>query len=1279
MRSAVLATCVLCAGVHGTLYGINEEFAHLKSDLPMRTIEDVVHKQNEMIDVLAAFVDVTERLPLETLDPHMKPKLMPPTMTHRGGGKDTEYLDVHNDVVFVGFPASAVEAMRAKWFDQLTHTDPLLATLGANANVVVAPGGMLVRHHFHLVQISFHVADRLRDYVSQLLLHPTGDGVGDGEKDGNTLGDHYINAWELEELLESLADTIGSTHTMRAADGGSGPEQKSAGAAGTLFVVNLDVGTTRGAEVRYSYRHGFTTGDLRTMAVDAEVLKAAENVLSGRRSTRADLVAEDKQPLFPTPAGSSSGSSGSGGSSSTARTYARTNEAMNTQVHWRDAVSATRDWAKGLGETITGLSKDGRFTLKERALRILKAAAGSPLARHTRSLATAVVAAARRPLSDAEAAEAERTCSHCSATTWVGSGRVMWRDLHAVPAAPVHRSMGNSPSEPQPRPLSETDWLKVGTIVVPPKLDKKKKLESVEEIEETLYAMQRQLTSLEHMIWQAGCPDFNTPIINMSPAPPKGGQKRADAHLDALGELLEDRVSSRTITPTCAHLAMQVALLETLRIASQEMGAMSTRWLGSPQADEVKWYLGDFAHLHARLLLEALEISNPLLASAVFTPIPTAAKKKSKDAGPPPEHDRDRTVPSEGTQVHAGKLSEEAAVYLGHLTSYVQRAARYRVAPPMALRLDPAVDPASALAAPAPLTPITAALRSRVEMYQRRLTRDRIRYGERVHGDYEDGVRAENEISRFAHAYTGESMLELILSESMYGGHGGPGGGTEARREHEADEVERSLPLWASLLPSVLFPTKVDVVLYVVKLQSTYEPLARGAEEGGFDFATFIAEVGRLKLPNQHMAVSVQVLDRAALAGERGISLGLASCRREARVPAAPAAQPGDTGAPTEYYRFLDGACVWAHLHPVDEQAANALARQDKDRKAAAQTLHLPVFLISTAEDDPVFLADLQQASVVGDMVLVVQNQQEKILSELTCVSSDAVAAQDATYAERREVSGRNPLAAALAAVARAVGGLPGGQWGHRGLPTAPNAAAALGFEGPADAPPPDEITGSDSHALMNGGGSDAEYAGWGLQDWSTFLGPSPVFEATALSSHYLPSFSALEIELMHRARVLRSVGLSRAAAQIIADGTVGALTYVLDDGLERLQKTLTEAMAAADVADWAAAAGAANAGYLLAQELLAHHHAHVRDLTVTAATTPADRHNNTYLAQQAAANAVRAHDGYAAYDAGNEDTFVWFCVKCSVWIVPVTVGTYYAVAWLVGGGNKPPRPASHY
>ena len=252
------------------------------------------------------------------------------------------------------------------------------------------------------------------------------------------------------------------------------------------------------------------------------------------------------------------------------------------------------------------------------------------------------------------------------------------------------------------------------------------------------------------------------------------------------------------------------------------MGAMSSRWLDSAQGDELKWYINDFAQLHARVLSLALEIANPLLASAISSsPFATNGidKEKSKE--------NDDEVAKEGTQIHAGKLSEEAAVYLGHLTSYVLRTVRYRVAPPMALRIDPAIDPTVAFA-PIDLTPITEGLRQRVEKYQRRLIQDRIRYGERVHGDgYGEEIRGESLISRSAHAYTGESLLELILSDGLYRTREGSASGIIARNEQQGEENERELLLWSTLLPSVLFPTKIDVMLYVVKLQGSYDPLGK--------------------------------------------------------------------------------------------------------------------------------------------------------------------------------------------------------------------------------------------------------------------------------------------------------------------------------------------------------------------------------------------------------------------------------------------------------------------
>ena len=46
-----------------------------------------------------------------------------------------------------------------------------------------------------------------------------------------------------------------------------------------------------------------------------------------------------------------------------------------------------------------------------------------------------------------------------------------------------------------------------------------------------------------------------------------------------------------------------------------------------------------------------------------------------------------------------------------------------------------------------------------------------------------------------------------------------------------------------------------------------------------------------------------------------------------------------------------------------------------------------PVFVLSVDSPEPTFLEDLQQAAVVGDMVVVLQNQGSKIQSEISCYS----------------------------------------------------------------------------------------------------------------------------------------------------------------------------------------------------------------------------------------------------------------------------------------------------
>ena len=78
-----------------------------------------------------------------------------------------------------------------------------------------------------------------------------------------------------------------------------------------------------------------------------------------------------------------------------------------------------------------------------------------------------------------------------------------------------------------------------------------------------------------------------------------------------------------------------------------------------------------------------------------------------------------------------------------------------------------------------------------------------------------------------------------------------------------------------------------------------------------------MSEITRLKLPNQHMTVTLQILDAKTIMSEKGIGLGLSSCRREG---VAPVPKTDKKNGKTQFYQFFDASCVWSFLHPIEEQ-----------------------------------------------------------------------------------------------------------------------------------------------------------------------------------------------------------------------------------------------------------------------------------------------------------------------------------------------------------------------
>jgi hypothetical protein len=184
----------------------------------------------------------------------------------------------------------------------------------------------------------------------------------------------------------------------------------------------------------------------------------------------------------------------------------------------------------------------------------------------------------------------------------------------------------------------------------------------------------------------------------------------------------------------------------------------------------------------------------------------------------------------------------------------------------------------------------------------------------------------------------------------------------------------------------------------------------------GFDISSFMKEISRLKLSNQQITISVQIMDQKALTSENGIGLGLPSCRREGIIRGERFMNKKEVAS--EFYQFIDAKCVWSHLHPYDEQ--NILKSKFNDEKFSTQSLHVPIFLISVDSPDPIYLADLQQATVVGNMAVVIQNKQSSMISEIICQKDSSSSQEKVTHT----INGQNPLSAALAATAELIGGL---------------------------------------------------------------------------------------------------------------------------------------------------------------------------------------------------------------------------------------------------------------
>lgn len=198
-----------------------------------------------------------------------------------------------------------------------------------------------------------------------------------------------------------------------------------------------------------------------------------------------------------------------------------------------------------------------------------------------------------------------------------------------------------------------------------------------------------------------------------------------------------------------------------------------------------------------------------------------------------------------------------------------------------------------------------------------------------------------------------------------------------------------------------------------------------------------------------------------------------------------------------------------------------------------------PIYLLSTDSEKPVYLDGNRQVSTQGNSIIVVQNKHVQLPSPLSTqdeTNDDQKQSNQATDKAQQLILGRNPIGPTLQAIANVIGGLPPSMSGHKGTQTSLALLSSLhNLENHL------QMVNGDSQLLLKAAyctpaslkstlstGIISVYPNY-LLDWTKAIGNSPQFDA---STAKIPRFSELDIEFIHRSRVLRAISSARALAQ---------------------------------------------------------------------------------------------------------------------------------------------------
>jgi hypothetical protein len=434
--------------------------------------------------------------------------------------------------------------------------------------------------------------------------------------------------------------------------------------------------------------------------------------------------------------------------------------------------------------------------------------------------------------------------------------------------------------------------------------------------------------------------------------------------------------------------------------------------------------------------------------------------------------------------IHSNQISEQIVVYLSHLSGAVKRISRYFITPPMNLYFNN-----NNIKRKVELSDKDDTIKK--DMFKKNEVLSHVTKHPLFNINIKTGSKVKDEPISVNH-----TLHEYIKH------HFNPDNDSLLATDEEDDLYSKTYnKLWLSLLPGSIISTRIEVIIYVIKTHNTYKPIATtGTSNEGFDYWSVMKEIERLKLPNQQMTITMHEINAI---DEDSISLSLKSCLKYKKV---------NNGNMNDIYKtrhqaYLDSNCFWDNLQHLDEQNSGILDEYDSDK-----TQHVPIFVLSLDNPIPVYIdsgnGNLLQAVNLGNAVVIIQNKQEKIPTSLYCDKK-------LIYS-----SGKNPLSATLVAIGQLIGGLSKSQIGHCNIATSDDIFSTLKLQYRKT----EWNKNYDKEHNLNSNE---------LLDYTSYLGESPVFQALSYSH---PTYSLLDIEFIHRSRIMKSLSLSRHIITIHKD-----------------------------------------------------------------------------------------------------------------------------------------------